>query len=74
MFTPGRHTMVNVIMDQRPLCLGHRTLDCVQLRGQIDAGPALLDHSNHLPQMPLGTFQSGRDGRVACMEMRFLQM
>lgn len=70
-FAPGCHTVVDVIMDQRPLCLGHRAFDGVQLCGQIDARSAFLDHSYNPPQMPLGAFQPGRDCRVACMDMRF---
>jgi hypothetical protein len=63
--------MVNVIMDQRPLRLGHRAFNGVQLRGKVDARSPLLDHSDNPPQMPFGAFQPGRDDRVACMDMRF---
>ena len=63
--------MVDVIMDQRAFGFGHSAFDGVQLCGQIDAGSPFLDHSYNPPQMPLGTFQPGRNGGVACMKMRF---
>jgi len=71
MIAPGRDTVVNMVMDQRPLRLGNRAFDGVQLRGQIDARPPFLDHADYAAQMPLGTFQPGGDGWVACMDMWF---
>jgi hypothetical protein len=63
--------VVNVIVNQRPLRLGNRAFNGVQLRGQIDARPPFLDHADDAAQMPFGAFQPGGDGGVACMDMRF---
>lgn len=63
--------MVNVVMDQRPLRLGHSAFDGVQLRRQIDAGPPLLNHGDDTAKVALGALQPSRDGGVACMDMRF---
>ena len=65
------YAVVDVIMDQRAFGFGHSAFNGVQLCGQIGAGSPFLDHSDNPPQMPLGTFQPGCDGRVACMDMRF---
>ncbi len=56
----ARQAMVYMVVDQRPLRLGHGALDGVQLRGQIDARPPLLDHADDAAQMP-----SARFSRVA---------
>ena len=57
--------MVDMVMDQRPLGLGHRAFDGVKLRGKVEAGPPLLDHGNHPAQMTFGTFQPLGDGGMA---------
>ena len=66
-----RKAVVDVIVDQRPLRLGHRPLHRVELGGDVEAGLALLDHRDDTAQMPFGTFQPRGDGRVACMAVRF---
>jgi len=71
MRTPAGDAVVDVVMDQRPLGLGHRTFDSVQLGGQIDARAPLLDHAYHAAQMPFGAFQPGGNGGVACVDVRF---
>lgn len=67
----GGDTVIDVVMDQRPLRLGNRAFHRMQLRGQINAGSPFLDHFDNPAQMPLGALQPGCDGRVACMDMRF---
>jgi hypothetical protein len=63
--------MVDMVVDQCPLRLGHCAFNGVQLSRQIDAGPAFLDHADDAAQMPLGALQAGGDGGVACMDMKF---
>jgi len=60
-----------MVVYQRPLRFGHRALDSVKLRRQIDAGPPLLDHPDHAAQVPLGALQPGGDSSVACVGMIF---
>src|SRR5690606_11220192 len=67
---PALKEMVDVIVDQRPLRLGHRPLHRVQLGGKVKAGSAILDHADDAVQMPLGAFQPSSDGGVACMAVR----
>lgn len=67
----GGYAVIDVVMNQRPLCLGNCAFHRVQLRGQINARSPLLDHSYDPAQMPLGALQPGCDGRVACMDMGF---
>jgi hypothetical protein len=71
MITPDRDTVVNVVVDQRPLRFGHGAFDSVKLSSKIKARPPFVDHANDAAQMPLGAFQPGCDGRVACMDMKF---
>ena len=67
----GIQTMIHVIMDQRALGIDHGFFDRVELLGDVKAGFARLDHLDHGPQMTLGAFQPGDQGRVGCMEMGF---
>jgi hypothetical protein len=67
MIAPAGQAMVDVVMDQRALCLGHRTLDGVQLRCEVKACPPLINHADDAVQMPLGTLQPRGYGRVACV-------
>jgi hypothetical protein len=61
-------------MDHGAFRFRHRTLDCVQLGGQLKAGSPLLDHRHNATQMPFGAFQPSCDGWVACMAVRFCHM
>ncbi len=63
--TLAGQAMVDVVVDQRPLRLGHGPLDGMQLRGEVDAGPPLRDHSDDAAQVSRGTLQPGGDGGVA---------
>lgn len=56
MLAPGRQTVVDVIVDQGPLRLGHRAFDGVQLRGKINARSPFLYHGDYPPQVSLGAF------------------
>ena len=71
MGAPAGQAMVDMIVNEGPLCLDYRALYRVQLCRQIDAGPPFFDHRDHTPQMPFGAFQPGGNGGVACMALRF---
>ncbi|GGD00833.1 hypothetical protein GCM10011587_00550 [Pyruvatibacter mobilis] len=63
-------TVIHVVMDKKLLCIGNSTLNCVKLLRHIETGTAMLDHADDRAQMPVGTFEPGDDGRMACMNMR----
>ena len=63
--------VVDMVMDQGPLRLGHRPLDGVQLRGEVKAGLAFFDHCDDAAQVPFGALEAGCDGRVACVAVWF---
>jgi len=62
--------MVHVIVDEGALRAGDSLLNRLQLLGDIKAGLAFLDHADHRPKMPVGAFQTGNHGRMACVNMR----
>ena len=68
---PFGKAVVDMVMDQRPLGLGHRPLHCVKLGGKVKAGLALLDHRHDMAQMALGALETGGDAGVACVAVRF---
>ena len=69
MIAPACNAVVDMVMDQRTLRLGHRAFDGMQLRGKVKARPPLVNHADDAAQMPLGAFQPGGDGRVACVNV-----
>src|ERR1700722_6855587 len=50
--------MVDVIMDQRLLRIHDRALDGLQLLGQLDAWPAILDHLDDHLQVAVGALEA----------------
>lgn len=64
-------TMIHMIMDQRALGIDHGLFDGVELLGNLKAGFARFDHLNYGPQVAIGTFQPGNQGRMGCMDMGF---
>jgi len=46
--------VIDVIVDQRPLGLADRLLNCVELLGKVEARPGLAEHLDDLVQMSLG--------------------
>lgn len=65
------YAMVNVIVDQRFLCVADGALHSLQLLRDFKAGTAIFDHLNHGTQMTLGFFQPGYHPGMACMCVRF---
>jgi|GEM_PF-6578337 len=65
------HATVDVVKDQRTLCLGDRTLDRLELRCLIKARSTFLDYRDPAPQVTLGAFQPGRGCRVTCLDVGF---
>lgn len=63
--------VIDMIVDQNPLGIGHGLFDGPKLLGDIDAGPMVFEHGNHGPQVAIGTFQPGNEGRMACMKVWF---
>jgi hypothetical protein len=63
--------MVDMVVDQGALGLGHRPFDGVKLGGKVKAGSALGDHCHHTAQVAFGPLQTVGNGRVACMAVRF---
>ena len=60
-------TVIEVIVNQRLFCLVHRLLDCMELLGQIEARPTVLDHGDDATQVALGSPQALDDLRMALM-------
>lgn len=63
--------MVDMVMDQRPLRLGHRALYRVQLGRKVKAGLSFFHHCDDTAQMAFGALQAGGDGGVACVAVQF---
>src|SRR5215831_1010906 len=59
--------MVDMIVDQRLFCLANGFLDCMELLGQIEARPTVLDHGDDATQVALGSPQALDDVRMALM-------
>ena len=66
--------IVDVILDQRPLCLADRLFDSVQLLGDVKARAAPLDHLGNAAQMSLRAFQALEDLRVTGVEIGALHL
>ena len=60
--------MIEVIVDQRLLCLGDRLFDGVKLPREIEAWSAVLDHADHTLQVTCGAFEALDDRRMRGME------
>ena len=56
--------VINVIVDQRALCVCDCLFNRVHLLGDISAGAALFNHIDNAGQMPIGPFEAGHDFRV----------
>ena len=62
--------VIEVVVDQSLLGLMHGALDGVKLLCQIDAGPTLFDHLDHLLQMTGRATQALDDGRMRLVGWR----
>ena len=60
-----RETMLDVIMDQLALGVGEGVLDRVQLLGEVESRPALLEHRQNLAEMAVGALEALDDFGVA---------
>src|SRR5262249_24123737 len=63
----GVETVIEVIVNQRLFCLVHGLLDRMELLGQIEARPTLLDHRDDATQVALGSPQALDDVPMALM-------
>ena len=70
MDVPLGKAVVDMVMDQGTLRLGHRPLNRVQLGREVETGSAFLDHCHDASQMTFGALQAGGDGGMACMAVR----
>jgi hypothetical protein len=50
--------MIDVIVDEPPLCLTDRLLDGVQLLRKLEAGAAFIEHRDDAAHVPLGPFET----------------
>lgn len=66
--------MIDMIMDQGPLCFGHGAFHRMKLGRQIKTAAPLLNHQDDAAQMPFGTFQPAGNRGMACMYVRFYHM
>ena len=57
--------VINVIVDQLPLCIGYRVFDGVKLLSQLEARLSRLDHANNGAQMTLGSLETFDDVGMA---------
>lgn len=62
--------VVEMILDQRLLGLPDRTLDRLQLLGDVEAGAPGFDHLDDLAQMTVSPLQPLDDGRVSFVKVR----
>ena len=65
----GVQTVVDVIVDEGFLRLSDRLLHGVELLREIEAGPAVGEHLDHLVKMAFGAFQAFDDFRMAGVRM-----
>lgn len=61
--------MVDMIIDQRALRACDRILNCLQLLGDIDAGPLLINHCHDGPQVAGCPVEAFNDRRVAGVDL-----
>jgi hypothetical protein len=63
--------VINVIVDQSPLCLRNRLLNGIKLLGEVKAGSAFTEHRYDSPDVPFGPFKPFYDIWMAFMDVRF---
>jgi hypothetical protein len=64
--------MINVVMDELPLCFCNGLLDGVKLLGKVKACSAFRKHRDDSPHVPLGALEPLDDIRMAFVNMSFL--
>jgi FrmR/RcnR family transcriptional regulator, repressor of frmRAB operon len=63
--------VVDVVMDQRSLRLAHGLLDRMKLLGQIEIGPAFVEHLDDATKMALGSLQPFDDFGMGFVNVNF---
>lgn len=69
MVASSGQAMVDMVMDQGSLGLGHGAFNGMQLGGKIDTGALFLDHPDDPAQMSLCALQAHGYGGVACVDV-----
>jgi len=57
--------VIDVVANQRPLCLADSLLDCMKLLRQIKARAAVGEHLDHLVKVTFSAFQTLDDSNVS---------
>jgi hypothetical protein len=61
--------MIDVIVNEPPLCLADRPLDCVQLLRKLEAAAAFIEHGDDAAHVPLGTLEAFDDVWMRLMDV-----
>jgi hypothetical protein len=61
--------MVDMIVNQGFLCLSDCLFDRMELLRQIEARPLILDHFDHVAEVPLGTTEPPGDFGMRLMNL-----
>ena len=61
--------VVDVVVNESPLCALDGFLDCAELLRDVHAGPAGVDHLDDGPQVAVRALQARDDRRVTCVDM-----
>jgi len=70
----GVEAMVDMVVDQHLLGLADGLFDGVELLGEIETVPALLEHGEDAPKVSFSSFQALDDIRMALMLGSHLEM
>ena len=65
----GIQTMIDMVVNQPPLCFADRLLDRMQLLGKLEAAAAFIEHRDDAPHVPLRTLEAFDDVGMRLMNM-----
>jgi hypothetical protein len=66
--------MIYMVVNEAPLCFADRLLDRMQLLGELEAVPTLVEHRNHAPHVALSALETLNDVRMGLVKMSLFHM